>query len=139
MWQLQHWRMIRCLTRLTRHDLNIISNACLNIWHFRGPVSNKNSPQKTCEFYFRSVASSYFFMQRFCYKLRWKNRTKPQSVVWAWDFSTYLVLVRQEASYQLGELATEKFYWREGIIRKINGHAINQKHALYMESNAITK
>ena len=51
----------------------------------------------------------------------------------------YLVLERQEARYQLGELATGKFYWREGIIRKINGHAINQKHALYMESNVITK
>ena len=76
-------------------------------------------------------------MQRFRYKLRSKNRTKPQSVVWAWDFSTYLVLVRQEASYQLGELATEKFYWREGIIRKINGHAINQKHALYLHGENV--
>ena len=29
-------------------------------------------------------------MQRFRYKLQSKNRTKPQSVVWVWDFSTYL-------------------------------------------------
>ena len=139
MWQLQHWRMIRCLTRLTKHDLDIISNACLNIQPFRGPVSNKTPLKKHVNFTSVLLLQAILCMQRFRYKLRSKNHTKPQSVVWAWDFSTYLVLVRQEASYQLGELATEKFYWREGIIRKINGHAIKQKHALYMESNAITK
>ena len=129
-----NWRMIRCLTRLTRHDLNIISNACL--LEGRSPI--KTPLKKHVNFTSVLLLQAILCMQIFRYKLRSKNRTKPQSVVWAWDFSTYLVLVRQEASYQLGEL-TEKFYWREGIIRKINGHAINQKNTLYMESNAITK
>ena len=128
--------MIRCLTRLTRHDLNINSNACLNIQPFRGPVSNKNSPQITSVFYFRSVASSFFMyckcMQRFRYKILSKNRTKPQSVVWAWDFSTYLVLVRQEASYQLGELATEKFYLLEGRNHQKNKWPCNQPKTCFV-------
>ena len=125
--------MIRCLTRLTRHDLNINSNACLNIQPFRGPVSNKNSPQITSVFHFRSVASSYFmyckdFVINFDQKIAQNHNLlfgRGTSVL------TYLVLVRQEASYQLGELATEKFVL-EGRNHQKNKWPCNQPKTCFV-------